>query len=211
MTDRCSTVARAPWASLAGTLAALLLLPTLASAQLSTTRGFSLGAQLQGTALNIEGGDANSGGGLGVRAGYGFNRIITGFIQLDGSQVDITAGNLVVGQWALAHADIGARFHFANSLRRWVPYLEAAVGARTVSVDDAVIEGDQFDRVSFNGGAFTLGGGLSVHFNPKWALDVSLKVSSGQFSELDVGSASLRNLDIDATSSRFGVGVVWWP
>ncbi len=189
----------------------VLLTPAVASAQLSTTRGWSLGAHLMGTSLTVEEGDANTGGGLGLRAGYGFNRIVTVFLQVDGSQIDIPVGENIAGQWALAHADVGARFHFANSLRRWVPYLDASIGARSVSVEDAELEGEAAGKVSFNGSAFTVGTGVSIFFKPSLALDVSLKFSNGTFNEVDVGSVSVQDLDIDASSVRFGVGLMWWP
>jgi len=164
-----------------------------------------------GTSLTVENGDPASGGGLGLRVGYGFNRIVTGFVNLDGSQVDIKSGSTIVGQWDLAHAEVGARFHFANSLRRWVPYLEASAGARSVSVSDASVNGQAAGKVSFSGGALTLGGGLSAYITRKVALDASLKWTGGQFTKVDVGNVSLNNLDIDAASFRFGVGFVWWP
>lgn len=192
-------------------LAITALTPTIASAQLSTTRGWSFGAQLQGTSLTVEDGETNSGGGLALRAGYGFNRRVTVFLHVDGSQIDVPAGGDIVGQWNLAHADVGARFHFANSLRRWVPYLEASAGTRVVSVTDASVNGDDIDKVDFNGGALTVGGGLSTFFRKTMAVDVSLKWSGGKFTEIDLGNVALRNLDIEATSFRFGVGLIWWP
>lgn len=143
--------------------------------------------------------------------GYGFNRIVTGFVQLDGSTITIENGSTIVGDWALAHAEVGARFHFANSLRRWVPYLEVSAGGRSVSVNDASVNGQEVADVSFSGGALTLGGGLSAYVTRKVALDVSLKFSGGTFNKVDLGSVSLNNLDIDATSFRLGVGFVWWP
>ncbi len=192
-------------------LASSALLPGKAAAQLSTTRGLSLGAYLQGTSLTIEGGDVNSGGGLGLRAGYGFNRIVTGFLHIDGAKIDVPDGSDLIGEWGLAHGEIGARFHFANSLRRWVPYLETSVGARAVTVKNASVEGEDANSVSFNGGAFTVGGGLNTFFNKSLSLDVSLRWTGGKFSEIDLGSVAVRNLDIDAASFRFGVGLVWWP
>ena len=190
---------------------ALLLSPPEASAQLSTTRGLSLGVHLQGTSLTVEDGEASSGGGLGIRAGYGFNRIVTGFLHLDGSQIEVGNDGSVAGDWNLAHAEIGARFHFANSLRRWVPYLEGSVGARVVTVKDASVNGTSEDEVSFNGGAVTFGAGLSTFFSKRAALDVSLKWTGGTFTEIDLGAVALRNLDIDASSFRFGLGVIFWP
>jgi hypothetical protein len=198
-------------ASLVSVVGGLLLLPAVTAAQESTTRGFSLGVQLQGISLAVEDGDPAGGGGLGLRVGYGLNRIVTAFLQVDGSQIDVEEGGSLRGEWGMAQAEIGARFHFANALRRWVPWLEVAAGTRAVQVDNAELDGNQFDRVSFNGGAVTLGGGLSAYLSETLALDISLKWSGGQFTEVDLGEVAVRQLDIEATSSRFGVGVVWWP
>jgi len=187
------------------------LVPVAATAQQSTTRGLSLGAHLMATSLTVEEGDPSGGGGLGLRIGYGFNRIVTGFVHLDGSTIGIESGSTIIGDWTLAHAEVGARFHFANSLRRWVPYLEVSAGGRSVSVQDASVNGQDTEDVSFSGGAVTFGGGLSAHLTRKVALDLSLKFTGGQFTKVDLGNVSVNNLDIDASSFRFGVGFVWWP
>jgi hypothetical protein len=189
----------------------LLLLPPVAAAQVSTTRGWSFGAHLQPTTLTVENGDAATGGGLALRAGYGFNRTITGFIHLDGGAIEFEETNPIGGTWTMAHADIGVRFHFANSLRRWIPYLETAIGARAVSVDSAIVGGQPAGKVTFSGGAFTVGGGLSAYVKPTLALDANMKWTGGRFTKVDVGAASINNLDIDAASFRFSFGLVWWP
>jgi opacity protein-like surface antigen len=191
---------------------ALILSPVISSAQKSTSRGLSIGLQALGTSLTVENGDENNGGGLGLRVGYGFNRIVTGFITLDGSTVQIPASNsFVAGDWTLAHAEVGARFHFANSLRRWVPYLETAIGARSVSIDNASVNNAAAGKVSFNGPALSVGTGMSVFVTRKWAFDAGLRWTGGKFTEIDLGNSALRNLDIEAASFRLGVGVVWWP
>lgn len=192
-------------------LLALIVMPATASAQLSTTRGWSFGAHLQGTSLTVEQGEANAGSGLGLRAGYGFNRIVTGFVHVDGGRIEVPGDEAIVGDWNLAHAELGARFHFANSLRRWVPYVETSVGARAVTVDNPQVDGQPVDRLSFNGGAFTLGAGLSTFVSKTLAIDVSLKFTGGRFTEVNVGDFTARTLDVDASSTRFGIGVIWWP
>ncbi len=190
-----------------------LLAPSMASAQLSTTRGLSLGVHVQGTSLKVEdANETNSGGGLGLRVGYGFNRIVTGFIHVDGAQIDVASGGTITGKWNLGHGEIGARFHFANSNRRLVPYLEGAAGARVVTVSEATVSGSpDVEDISFNGGAVTFGAGLSTFFKKRAAFDVSLKWTGGTFSEVDLGDIAVRNLDIDATSFRFGIGLIFWP
>ena len=179
------------------------------SAQKSTTRGFNLGAHLQGASYTIEAQDPQEAGGFGIRAGYGLNRIITLYLGVDGAQVELQ-DSTVSGDWSLAHVDVGVRFHFANSLRRWVPYLDAAVGARAVTVKNAVVNGNSSANASLNGAAFSAGGGLYVFFNESLAMDVGVKASTGEFNKIDIGALSLSNLDLDVKSTRFNLGIVWW-
>jgi hypothetical protein len=192
-------------------MTALFLAASSASSQVSTTRGLSLGFHLGGASLAVEGGDASGGGGGGIRVGYGLNRVITLYAQLDGAQVDVQNSDALAGSWSLAHADIGARFHFANSLRRWVPYLQAAFSTRAVSVNEATANEESVGDVSFSGGAFTFGGGLMFYLSRTWALDADLAFTSGEFTSIDVGSFSVDGLDVDAQSTRFNIGVTWWP
>lgn len=105
-----------------------------------------------GASLTVEDGDPDDGGGFGVRAGYGFNRRFTGFLEFDGVWFDVPNPQFG-GYWGMVHADLGVRFNFANSLRRWVPFLEGAFGVRAVDVDEATYNGDFVDRLNFSGGA----------------------------------------------------------
>jgi hypothetical protein len=183
---------------------------TPAAAQRSTTRGFSIGAHLQGASLAVEDDDPAGGGGLGVRVGYGFNRRLTGYLEVDGIQFDVENPELE-GEWAMAHIDLGARYSFANSLNRWIPFLEAALGARAVSVEDATSDGEDVGEVTFSGGSFSLGGGVSFYTSEKFAVESLVKFTGGTFEQIDVGDVSVRNLDIEASSFRFKIGVAWWP
>ena len=181
------------------------------AAQESTTRGLTLGVHALAASLTVEDGERNDAGGGGIRVGYGINRIITVFAQFDGAQFDVSESDGIGGDWTMGHVDIGTRFHFANSLRSWVPYLQAAFTGRVVEISNAVVNSSPAADVRFNGGAFTVGGGLMAYFTESFALDVQLSWSGGEFTEIDVGSISIGSLDIDARSSRLSVGVAWWP
>lgn len=182
-----------------------------ASAQQSTTRGFNVGLHFQGASISAEGQDRQGGGGGGLHVGYGFNRVVTGFLRLDGSSIDIMGDETVTGQWVLGHFDLGARFHFANALRRWVPYLEAAVGARAATVQDGFVAGEQEEDVTLSGAAFTLGGGLNFYTSEGFAIDAGVSTSFGEFTKISVGGVSVEGLDIDVNSARFNLGFIWWP
>ena len=85
------------------------------------------------------------------------------------------------------------------------------MGGRTASVEDVEALNQGWEDVTVSGGAFTLGGGLYTYFTETFALEVAVKFSGGRFTEVDLGPLSVDNLDIDAESARFKVGVVWWP
>jgi hypothetical protein len=199
-----------------GSTSPVLLLAVLAaaaplSAQESTTRGFNVGLHLSGQSLTPENGDRSNAGGAGLIAGYGFNRTIQLFLQLDAGEFDVRDA-AVEGDWTMGHADIGVRFHFANSLRSWVPYLQAAIGGRAVEVKNGVINTvAQSETVTLSGSIFTLGGGIMFYFNETFAADLQLALSGGRFTDIKVGDVTMTNRELDATSARFNVGVSWWP
>ena len=194
------------------TAASILVFATSVTAQVSTTRGLNVGFQLQGSTLSIESGDADTGGGAELRVGYGINRIVNLYVAVAGASVSALEASNVSGVWEMGHLDLGARFHLANALRSWVPYLDVAVSGRGVSVADATINGERQlgNSVEFSGGAFTLGGGLAVYLSEQFAFDFGLKVSSGEFTDIAVGNVTVGGLDIDATSSRISFGILWW-
>jgi hypothetical protein len=180
------------------------------AAQESTTRGFVIGAHLGGASLEPEDGDRSNAGGGGLFFGYGFNRSFQIFLQLDGAEFDVEDTN-VNGKWSMGHADLGLRYHFANSLRSWVPYVQGAFSARAVGIDDATILGQPETEVGFYGGAFTVGGGILFYFNQTLALDLQLLWSGGRFTDIRVDNVTVSGLEIDANSSRLNIGIDWWP
>ncbi len=182
-----------------------------ASAQESTTRGLNLGIHISGQSLTPEDGDRANAGGAGIVAGYGFNRSLALFLQLDAGEFDVDTA-VVEGTWTMGHIDLGLRYHFANSLRSWVPYLQAALSARFVNVENGVInQVTQTEDVTTTGGALTLGGGIMFYFNETFAADIQLLGSGGRFTEVRVGNTTQGGLEVDATSGRFNLGVSWWP
>ncbi|HSH76229.1 MAG TPA: hypothetical protein VLA09_11140, partial [Longimicrobiales bacterium] len=142
--------------------------------------------------------------------GYGFNRTVELFLQLDGAEFDVDDAE-VRGRWTMAHVDLGVRFHFADPVRSWVPYLQAALGARAVAVDNPVVQGQSEADVSFSGGAFSLGGGIMFYFNRSLAADLQLLWTGGEFTEITVRNVTVSGLEIDAQSSRLNIGISWWP
>ena len=197
----------------------MLSLPFLATAlvagsvdaQESTTRGFHLGLHVSAASLQVQDGDRSNAGGGGLVIGYGINRRILLFLQADGARFDVQDTD-VEGEWTMAHVDFGVRYHFASSLRSWVPYLQAAFSGRTVSVTDAFVnQVAQSEDANIRGGALSAGGGIMFYFNETLALDLQLVWSGGTFTEVEVGNVTVSGLDVDAQTTRFNIGVSWWP
>jgi opacity protein-like surface antigen len=192
-------------------VAGLLFTALPAAAQQSTTRGWMLGLHGSGASLSIEGQDRQDAGGGGFVVGYGLNRRFTLLLQVDGAEFDDASTGDIEGKWTMGHVELGARFHFANSLSRWVPYLQAGLGFRATSVEDPIVNGSSEEEVEFSGAAFTFGGGVGFYLAESWSLDLGLLVSGGEFSTLRVNNVSVSGLDFDATSTRLNLGVRWWP
>jgi hypothetical protein len=180
------------------------------TAQRSTTRGFTVGAHLQGASLKVEDDDPAGGGGAGLRIGYGLNRCFTLSVVGDGIRFDVVNEEFG-GDWSMAHVDLGVRYNFANSLRRWIPFLEGAIGGRAVQLEDATVNGSDAGTLEFSGGSASIGGGVSFFASEKFALETLVKFTGGTFEQVDVGNISVNDLDIDASSFRFKVGIAWWP
>jgi hypothetical protein len=200
-----------PWAAVAAFVASAPVL-----AQESTTRGLHVGFHLTGATLDFEdGSDRADGAGVGITVGYGVNRTVMPFLQLEGTGFAVEGGRVeddaVRGDWTMGHLDLGARFHFASTLRMWVPYLQAALSGRAVSVADAEFRDDTDVDVSFNGGGFSFGGGLMVYPWETVAFDLQLMFTGGEFTEIEVENVTVSGLDIEADSGRFSLGAVWWP
>jgi hypothetical protein len=45
----------------------------------------------------------------------------------------------------------------------------------------------------------------------KLAIESLVKFTGGTFEQVDVGNVSVNDLDIEASSFRFKLGLAWWP
>jgi hypothetical protein len=163
----------------------------------SNTTGLHLGLGLNGSAQRIEDYDAESGGGLALRIGYGFSPLVTVFLASEGAWMPDD-------EYALGHGDLGVRLNFSDAANNLRPYIDAALSSRVMQDDDFQVSGL---------GA-TLGGGLQVFFSAPVALDVGLKWTYGQYNTVRdrQSGVSVTNSDgINASSARFNIGLSWYP
>jgi hypothetical protein len=178
----------------------------------SNTSRFFAALGLTGAAIEIEdlSEETESGGGMALRLGYGFTPRFAMFVEGNAAALEAERGDIGLG-----HFDIGARYHFANAARPWVPFLEAALTGRALLQEDWVLTDDEGEIVEgeleLSGAGFSFGGGVLYFFDPRVALNADLKWTVGEFDEVRIGNVSVSGFELDGTSTRLNVGVHWFP
>jgi hypothetical protein len=169
----------------------------------SNTAGFAIGAYLNGTAAKYEDDSIESGGGLALRIGYGFNHNVELFAEFAAASLQHDGLN---DRYGVGHFDLGARYNFGQNTSRTRPYFFGGLSGRAISLE--IIDADM------RGAGFSAGGGLRHFFNPALALDVGLGLTVGSLSEGRAYGGSWQDLGSDSlsmTSSRFNLGLSWHP
>ena len=173
----------------------------------SSTSGFNLGVFLNGSAIQAEDSDVvESGGGLGLHLGYGFSEAVSVFLRVDVASI---RSEDLADDYAMAHADIGARFSFGQPTSQFRPFLQLALSGRAISWDT----GPQGD-LQARGGGVSAGAGLEYFVSPTLAIEGGLHLSHGDFSEGRLGDGDwveFGNESFSATSSRLDLGISWHP
>lgn len=171
----------------------------------SNISGFSLGVALHGAAIDAEDADEiESGGGLALRLGYGVTDAITLFIEGAGANINPDGAD----DYPLVHVDLGGRFSFLGSASRLRPFVGASVTGRAASFDLGT------ETLDLRGRAFTVGGGLEYFVSSVLGLEVGLNYSFGSFDEGRLSDGDWEDLEeeeVDATTTRFNLGIVWRP
>lgn len=199
---------------LSALLAGALLSAGSLSAQ-SDNSGFMLNAHLTGQALSGTGTESvtESGGGLGVALGYGFNDRIILFFNLDVASMEYDDEEDFEGEdeeYQLATGDLGVRVNFGNEGMKVRPYINAAFTG-VAAVDEFELLGDEVQS-TVAGGGITIGGGLQYFFSPKLALDLGLQATQGAFTEITVDDEDEEFEEgVAFTTSRVQLGLTWHP
>lgn len=166
------------------------------------TRGFHIGLGLNGSAIRADELSSNteSGGGMHVKLGYGVSSKVSLFAAVMGASME-------GGDYSLGQFDLGVRGYFPGS-SRWVPSLEGALTGRAMVVDVGMS-----DDLEVTGVGFTVGGGIDYYVAPSASLGANLGWTVGKFTDAKLGdtSASLGSESFSALTTRFNIGLTWWP
>lgn len=197
--------------------AALLAAAAPAVAQSRTpvrSTGFILNIRLGGTNYSPKDADGSTGGGGGIGLGWAFTPNFAVLLAGDGGAFKVSdISDNGDADMTLAHGDLLARYSFHSPTSIYVPYLEGGYTRRAFSTNDEVeIDGDN-GKFEYSGNAFTVGGGINFFFNQALALDLGARVSLGKFDTIKFRGTSVTDdaLEQDATTTRFSVGLTWYP
>ena len=200
--------------ALSALVAGALLSAGGASAQASDNSGFMLNVHAAGSALTPVGNDteAETGGGLGVAIGYGFNDRITLYFNLDAAAVeyDEDVTDAPDDTYTLATGDLGVRVNFGHTGLKLRPYINAAISG-IAAAEEYEFADEDVDQV-VSGGGLTIGGDIQYFFSPKLALDLGLQATQGAFTQVTIDDED-EDLDegVAFTTSRVQLGVTWHP
>jgi opacity protein-like surface antigen len=154
----------------------------------SGTRGFTLGLDLNGSAIERGTSAWPRGAGLGLSLGYGVSERVSLF----------TRANLA---YRMAHVDVGARFTFGGTESRLRPYVE---GAFTRSATSAFVSPTGEGPARSHGYGLTGGAGMEYFVSRRVAIDVGASYSRGEFT---AGTFKGENFG----STRLNLGIKWRP
>lgn len=162
-----------------------------------TPQGFHLGLHLNGSSLQFtDESTTETGGGLGLRLGWGITPNFTIFLGTD-------AASMEGGDYTLGQGDLGVRYHFVSDTRRGAPYLN---GSFSYWLAETFEFGPKFE---VGGPAFTLGGGYLHFFSSSVAVDVGLRLGFGTFDEVRSENISIA-VDQPARTARVNIGISWF-
>ena len=80
----------------------------------SNTSGFSIGLNLNGSAIRSPDDVTEKGGGLGLRLSYGLNQTVAVYLGIDAAALSTTQLDYATA-YGMGHADLGLRFSLADS------------------------------------------------------------------------------------------------
>lgn len=193
-------------------LATALSIPVGAHAQTgldpSNSRGLFVGARTGGYGVAYEGDRDGEGAGWGLRLGYGFSDLFTGYVGVEGASISEGDGfeGLPEGDsYGLVYFDLGGRFHFRRD-HRWVPFLEASGSVVGLYFDTSDDQEDQY-----GGASFTAGAGLLYFATPHLALEGAASMTAGSLMERELAGSSQDIDDIGMAGVRLSLGVAYYP
>lgn len=154
--------------------------------------------------------DEDQGGGLNLKAGYGFSPLFTLYLgySLSGMErngADVNPLSDEDEKYALSFFELGGRFTFRDESKKFRPHADVTIGSVAAVVDDD-------PETSATGGAISLGGGAQYFLSNVFALDASLMLSPGNYSDVKFFNEDAQvNDDKGFFATRLSLGLTVYP
>lgn len=190
--------------------------------QRSTAEGLNIGAFGQFASWSTTSDDfsalsnSSSGGGGGLRLGYGFTQRLETYLRADYSVLSNSI--LTATKTNMTHVDVGLRFNFGSTIKRFRPFAELAASSVRAVIDPIPVNNQKY-QLGLKGYGLTGGVGFNFFLSPALALNLEYKgVLIGQFSKtVDFGysgestsSETLPNGAILIGTGRASAGVNYY-
>ena len=150
--------------------------------------------------------ETKSGANVGVMAGYDFTPALRFTLGVDRGSIGIDAPDSD-DNFALTTIDLGARYSFVSSARRFTPFVAGGVSRRMLSTE---IEG--LGDLTANGFGFNLGAGVDYALSPKMSLGGSFGYTMGKIGNFEIdGESDPDDTEIDGNGYKVNVGLTFRP
>jgi len=105
--------------------------------------------------------------------------------------------------------DLGARYNFGATLRRFRPFAEAAFTFNGLTIDPITFDNVTLFKLEVDGIGGTVGGGAHFFFTPSLSATLNVKATWGNFNEIllsgdDIGEMD-ENLDFELYTGQLGL------
>ncbi len=179
----------------------------------STAQGFSINLDFAYGSWNSESqflGDLDdlepSGLGFGAKVAYGIDQNIEVFLAI--RQIGFKQ-EFDWDAYKVNNVDIGGRYNFGATLRRFRPFLEAALSFHSLVIDPITFDGTTVFKLESSGAGLTLGGGCHIFILPNLSANANGKLTFGNFSSTSLSGTEVDNiqesLDFAMTTIQLGL------
>jgi len=149
--------------------------------------------------------------GIGVSAkiAYGFNQNFELLLALS------SAGFKREFEWdtyQVTTLDLGGRYNFGATLRRFRPFVEASLSVNSLIIDPITFDGIELFKLESSGSGLSLGGGLHIFLNQNISINANGKIAFGGFSATSLSGTEVNNLEekLDFTITTIHIGLTYF-
>ena len=179
----------------------------------STAQGFSINLDFAYGSWNSESqflGDLDdlepSGLGFGAKLAYGIDQNIEVFLAI--RQIGFKQ-EFDWDAYKVNNVDIGGRYNFGATLRRFRPFLEAALSFHSLVIDPITFDGTTVFKLESSGAGLTIGGGCHIFILPNLSANANGKLTFGNFTSTSLSGTEVDNiqesLDFAMTTIQLGL------